>query len=142
MYFLKIKFIFRNEAFPVFPLPAVKKIHSHKLLWYFCHSSSQLRLFTIFFFWRQTPGILRIKLYVEAWILKFNSIYSINSICDICISDGLMAACKTWVRELPRDLKFSFQQYHHHLAQWPFCKPFCFYSELSVSNKFQLFHCF
>lgn len=26
-----------------------KKIHSHKLFRYFCHSSSQLRLFTFFF---------------------------------------------------------------------------------------------
>ena len=50
MYFLKIKFIFRNEAFPVFHYQQFKKkIHSHKLFRYFCHSSSQLMLFTFFF---------------------------------------------------------------------------------------------
>lgn len=52
MYVLKIKFIFRNEAFPVFhyqQFKKKKKIHSHKLFCYFCHSSSQLRLFTFFF---------------------------------------------------------------------------------------------
>lgn len=79
-----------------------------------------------FIFWRQTPSILRIKWYVEAWILQFNHIYYIYSICDIYVSDGLMALRKTWGGRLPRHLKFSFQQYHHHLAHWLFCNPFCF----------------
>lgn len=32
------------------------------------------------------------------------------------VSDGLVALCETWGGRLPQYLKFSFQQYHHHLA--------------------------
>ena len=119
-----------------------KKIHSHKLFRYFCHSSSQLRLFTFFFFWRQISSTFRIKLYVETWMLNSDYIYSIYSIWDRHVSDGLMALCKTWVRELPQYLNLSFQQYRY-LAHWQFCEPFCFYNELLMpamdSNYFTVF---
>ena len=119
-----------------------KKIHSHKLFRYFCHSSSQLRLFTFFFFWRQISSTFRIKLYVETWMLNSDYIYSIYSIWDRHVSDGLMALCKTWVRELPQYLNLSFQQYRY-LAHWQFCEPFRFYNELLMpamdSNYFTVF---
>lgn len=60
-----------------------------------------------------------------------------------CISDARMGLCKTPVREFPRRLKFSFQQYHQSafgtvtllrailFLQWPY----------NVSNKFQSIRC-
>lgn len=48
--FFKNKIHLQKWSFSSIPLLAVEKIHSHKLFWYFCHSSSQLRLFIIFFF--------------------------------------------------------------------------------------------
>lgn len=114
--FFKNKIHLQKWSFSSIPLLAVKKIHSHKLFWYFCHSSSQLRLFTIFFFWRQTPSILRIKLYVEPE-------YCHSTIYMIYIVQVIHSFWMDWwhyvrlrVGELPQYLKSSFQQNHDHLA--------------------------
>lgn len=120
--FFKNKIHLQKWSFSSIPLPAVKKIHSHKLFCYFCHSSSQLRLFTIFI-WRQTPSILRIKLYADAWVLNSTIyrtyiVYMTSFLMDRWHTQDLGV-------ELPRHLTFSLQQCHRHLAHWPFCKPFC-----------------
>lgn len=52
--------------------------------------------------------------------------YMCHSQCsDMHASEGLMASVRLG-GQLPWHLKFSFQSYHPHLAQWPFCNPFCF----------------
>lgn len=135
--FFKNKIHLQKWSVSSIPLPAVKKIHSHKLFRHFCHSSSQLRLFTIFI-WRQTPSILRIKLYADAWIPHS----TLQSTCVPCRTSGVWRAdgpCKTLGVELPGYLTFSPQQCHRHLARWPFCEPFCLQRAYCLQNKFQLF---
>lgn len=143
MYFLKIKFIFRNEAFPVFHYQQFKKKNPQpQTISLFLSLLIPAEVIYIFFFWRQISSTFRIKLYVETWMLNSDYIYSIYSIWDRRVSDGLMALCKTWVRELPQNLNLSFQQYRY-LAHWQFCEPFCFYNELLMpamdSNYFTVF---
>ena len=145
MYVLKIKFIFRNEAFPVFHYQQFKKKKK----------STATNCFVIFVTPHPSWGYLHFffsegkyqahsgsncMLKPECWTDYVSSIYSIG---DRRISDGLMALCKPWVREPPQYLSLSFQQ-HPYLPHGQFCKPFCFYNELIMpardSNYFTVFN--
>lgn len=108
---------FKNKiqkwSFSSIPLPAVKNFIATYYFWYFCQSSSQLRLFTVsfvfFFPERKHQRILRIKLYAEAWILQCSYIYIYN-----IYNHYIWYTCLFWtdirlgVREIPQYAKILF----------------------------------
>lgn len=114
------------------------KIHSHKLFWYFCHSSSQLRLFTSFL-WRQTASIFRLKPYVESWILPLNYL---PSTCDVLVSDGLMQLEKTGHERTPTIFNVLFPAGSSTFGTSDSSARWSVSNELNARNRFQLFGVF
>lgn len=115
--FFKNKIHLQKWSFSSIPLLAVKKIHSHKLFWYFCHSSSQLRLFIIFF----SEG--KHQAYPESnCTLKpeycHSTIYMAYYIAHVVYRFGMdwWHYVRLRVEELKQYKLSSFQQYHQYLA--------------------------
>lgn len=121
--FFKNKIHLQKWSFSSIPLPAVKKSTATNYFVIFVtpHPSWGDLQFLI---WRQTPSILRIKLYADAWVPN-------STVCrtySVCMTSMFLMG---WWRtqdlgaELPQHLALSLQQCPRHLAHGLFCKPFC-----------------
>ena len=121
---------------------SLKKNPQHKLFCYFCHSSSQLRLFTFFFSEGkyQAHSGSNCTLKPECWTLTIYILYIVYGI-DASLMDWWHYVRLGWENSHSY-LNLSFQQYRY-LAHWQFREPFCFLQWVyNAGNGFQLFHCF